>query len=183
MEKHKTRRFIIPPTRKIINYFQVAHAIAGDLRPDSPKPPRTFATSTTAIHLALKPHLRTTISDASELFNLPDLHDAMCRYLDRSSTGEPLDISGRRQATATRAILSDKIHVWTKIRVQLRTWNPSDPGLVEPAQTLVVAPPSTKYPAGRYDCGIASLTSDSSWPTQGLSGLLRFLISPTYDTD
>lgn len=167
------------PTRKVVNYFQAARVLSDDSRPGVLKPLRTFATSTTAIHLTLKPALRTTVSAASELFKIPDLQDAICRYLDRRSTGEALDVSGRRQANSSRSLFSDKLYVWTSVRVQLRTWNNSDPlaGSVEPAQTLVVSPPSPKYPSGRYDCAIASLTADSDWPAQGLSGSLPFLSS------
>lgn len=95
--------------------------------------------------------------------------------MDHCSASEPLDLLGRRQATASHVVLLDKVQVWTSIRVQLWTWNDSDPGSVEPAQTLVIAPPSQKHPSGCYDCGIASLTADSNWPAQGLSGLLPFL--------
>lgn len=168
------------PSRKVVNYFDAAFALVNNPRPGVLRPLRTFASSTTAIHLALKPSSRTTISDASELYGLPDLRDAICEYLDRCSRGEPYDISGRRQADA-RVILADKMQVWTSIRVQLRTWN--DPGSVEPAQTLVVAPPSQKYPSGCYDCGIVSPTDNSDWPAGGLNGFLEFFCRTANHTD
>ena len=68
------------PTRKVVNYFQVACALADNPPPSVPKSLRTFATSTTAVHLSLKPSLWMTILEASELFSLPDLHDTICRY-------------------------------------------------------------------------------------------------------
>ncbi|KAF8547967.1 hypothetical protein OG21DRAFT_1489777 [Imleria badia] len=162
------------PTHKVVNYFQAACILVNGPCPGIPKPLRSFTSSTTAFHLALKPFLRLTIPEALELFRLPDLHNAICRYLDRCSSGEPHDVSEQRQPTSC-VTLSDKMQIWTNIRVQLRTWR--DPGSVEPVQTLVVAPPSAKYPSGCYDCGIVSPSADSDWPDSGLKGLQAFLSS------
>jgi hypothetical protein len=162
------------PTRKIIDYFHIAHALASDPSPRVPQPLRTFASSTTAIHLALKSSSSTTIADASESFGLPDLHDAIRGCLDHSSHGEPHDVTGQRPTSFRCALLTDKVQIWSKIRVQLRNWH--DPGLVEPTQTLVISSPSQHYPHGCYDCVVISPTADSDWPTGGLNGMLYFIL-------
>ena len=62
-EEHKLDRevqdllFYYSPTCKVVDYFQAACLLANDARPSVLKPLRTFASSTTAIHLALKPSL------------------------------------------------------------------------------------------------------------------------------
>ena len=45
------------PSRTHVNYFEVSKAIAGGVVSTSVLPPRTFSSSTTAFHLALKPSL------------------------------------------------------------------------------------------------------------------------------
>ena len=68
------------PTHKVINYFHIVSSLSNGKVPDSPKPLRTFMSSTTAINLAIKPSLRMSIDDASEHFQLPDLCSAICEY-------------------------------------------------------------------------------------------------------
>lgn len=160
----------VSPIRKVVDYFQIAHALASKAPSQVPQPLRTFASATTAIHLALKPALRMTIPEASEHFGLPELRNAILGYLDRCSHGEPHDVAGRRP-TAFRSILStEKLQIWSKVRVQVWTWH--DPTSVEPAQTLFIVPPSQQHPSGLYDCAIISLTMNSDWPVGGLNGTL-----------
>lgn len=152
-------------TRTVTDYFQIAHALANDPRRSVPLPLRTFASSTTAFHLALKPSLLMTIPEASEYFALPDLHDAIRECLRHDLSDE----AGGRPTIAHLILPSEKLQIWSKVRVQLRTWH--KPESVEPAQTLVVSPASQRYPAGYYDCAIVSPTAESSWPDGGLNGM------------
>ncbi|KAG9316228.1 hypothetical protein JVU11DRAFT_2255 [Chiua virens] len=122
-----------------MDYFKVTVALANNMRPGVPLPLQTFASSTMAFHLALKPSFSMTITEASERFSLPDLNDAIQVCLDRCSNGEPHDLTGRRPATFDSILLMDRLQIWSKIWVQLRTWH--NPESVKPPQTLVIAPP------------------------------------------
>ncbi|KAF9232781.1 hypothetical protein BU15DRAFT_80860 [Melanogaster broomeanus] len=59
------------PTHKIIDYFKIADALAHGSSPNTLKPFCTFASCTTASHLATKPYLRMTISEAAFDLILP----------------------------------------------------------------------------------------------------------------
>ncbi|KAG6369754.1 hypothetical protein JVT61DRAFT_13625 [Boletus reticuloceps] len=65
------------PTRKTVNYFHIAQVLASNPLPRVLQPLRTFASSTTAIHLTLKPSSSVSIAVASDSFGLPDLYDAI----------------------------------------------------------------------------------------------------------
>ncbi|KAF8546128.1 hypothetical protein OG21DRAFT_1528029, partial [Imleria badia] len=107
------------------------------------------------------------ISEALESFELPDLHNAILGCLDHCSNGEPHAVEGRRPVTSRPIHPTEKLEIWTKIRVQLWTW--CKPESVELAQTLVIAPPSQCYPSGCYNCVIISPTVNSDWPSGGLN--------------
>ena len=154
------------PTRKIVNYFQIADALANGPSLNTPK--CTFASRTSAIHLATKPHHRMTIDEAAALFDLPDLRLAICEYFYRCANGIEHNIAGRRCASPNCNLPSDRIQIWTKVRVQVRNYH--NPGLVEPAQTMNIAPPSQEHPRGLYDSAVFSPGAESDWPSQGLNG-------------
>ncbi|KAG6377666.1 hypothetical protein JVT61DRAFT_14431 [Boletus reticuloceps] len=103
------------PTRKIVNYFHIAQALASNPPPRVLQPLRTFASSTTAIHLTLKPSSSASIAVASDSFGLPDLHDAIRGCLDRCSYGEPHDVKGQRPSSFRCVLPMDKVQIWTKI--------------------------------------------------------------------
>jgi len=157
------------PTRKVINYFNIASSLSNGNFPDSPKPFRTFASSTTTINLAVKPSLRMSIDDASDLFQIPDLRPAICEYLYCSARGEAHEVSGRRPATAHCDVPATGLQIWSKVWVQQQTFH--DLGMVKPPQTLVISPPSQHNASGTYDFVIVSPTADSDWPLNGLSGM------------
>ena len=150
------------PTRKVINYFNIASSLSNGDFPDSPKPFRTFASSTTTINLAVKPSLRMSIEDASDLFQIPNLRPAICEYLYCSARGEAHEVSGCRPATARCDVPATGLQIWSKIRVQQQTFH--DSGMVEPPQTLVISPPSQHNASGTYDFVIVSPMADSDWP-------------------
>ncbi|KIM56168.1 hypothetical protein SCLCIDRAFT_29796 [Scleroderma citrinum Foug A] len=127
------------PTRKVINYFNIASSLSNGEVPDSPKPLRTFTSSTTAINLAVKPSLRMSIDDASEHFQLPDLHSAICEYFYHSARGEVHKVSGHRPATACCNVPATGLQIWSKFQVQQRTFHNS--GTVDPPQMLIISPP------------------------------------------
>lgn len=153
-----------PPSRKIVDYFQIADALADGAQ----HPKHTFASSNTAIHLATKPHLRMTIDEAGTHFKLPDLRQAICEYLDRRANGVDYRTTNRRRPLLNYSLPTDKIQIWTKIRVQSRSYH--DPEIVEAAQTMNVSPPSEEHPCGLYDSAIFSPSIESDWPLRGLTG-------------
>ncbi|KIK15587.1 hypothetical protein PISMIDRAFT_16428 [Pisolithus microcarpus 441] len=63
------------PTHKVID--EVTHTIAHSPLPDPPKLLCTFASGTTAVHLATKPALWMMINEGVMLYKLPDLHPAI----------------------------------------------------------------------------------------------------------
>ena len=168
---------------RIINYFDIASSLNNGDFPGPPEPLRTFASSTTAINVALKPSLRMSIDNASHLFQIPNLHPAISEYFYRSARGEAHEISGHRHATARCDVFVNGLQIWSKIRVQQRTFH--DANAVEPPQTLVISPPSQHDASGTYDFAIVSPTADSYWPLNGLNGmsgyycLLDLLINDT----
>ena len=114
-----------------------------------------------------------TISEASESFGLPDLHDTILGCLVCCSNGKPHAVEGWRPATSHFIHLTERLQIWSKIQMQLQTWRKLES--VEPAQTLVIAPPSQCYPLGCYNCTIITLTANSDWPSGGLNGVLIFI--------
>ena len=156
------------PMRKIVDYFKIADVLAGGTLPSALHLKHTFASCTTAVHLATKLHRRMTIDEAAIFFNLPDLRPAICDYFDRCANGVDHNITGRRRASPNCSIRSDRIQIWTKVRVQVHNYH--NPGLVEPAQTMNVAPPSQEHPYGLYDSAVFSPSVESDWPSQGLNG-------------
>ena len=101
------------PTRKIVDYFKIADTL------NAPHSKHMFASRSTAIHLATKPHLQMTVDEAAALFDLPDLRLAISNYLDRCANGVDHNISGQRQASPNCSIPSDRIQIWTKVHVQV----------------------------------------------------------------
>ncbi|KAG6372388.1 hypothetical protein JVT61DRAFT_7853 [Boletus reticuloceps] len=68
-------------SRTPVNYFTITDALTSGFIPDVLKPCRTFSTSTTTFHLAIKPSLHMSIDAASDLFRLPDLHPTISEFL------------------------------------------------------------------------------------------------------
>lgn len=135
------------PTRQTANYFEMAEELASSTVPNTALPHRIFASSTTAFRLALKPSLRASIDEAAEMFSLPDLRAAIADYFHSHS---------------------ERMQIWFKVRVQQPKYH--NPQSFEPPQSLIVSPPSTRFPGGRYDCAIVSQSDESNWPSQGLQG-------------
>ena len=171
------------PTRKVVNYFDIASSLSNGDFPNSPRPFRSFSSSTTAINLVVKPSFRMSIDEASELFQIPDLQPTIREYFYHSAKGEAHEISGRRQSTTCCKVPATGLQIWSKIQVQQQTFH--DPGTVEPPQTLIISPPSQHNTSGTYDFAIVSPTANSNWPLNGLTGMFRVhcLIQLTHVND
>jgi len=61
------------PTHRLVNYFETTEGIANSVVLNTVLPPRFFSSSSTAFCLAVKPSLRVSIDEASELYGLPEL--------------------------------------------------------------------------------------------------------------
>ncbi|KAG9314873.1 hypothetical protein JVU11DRAFT_3973 [Chiua virens] len=156
------------PTRKVLDYFKVADMLINDMLNKAPHLRCTFMSGTTAIHLTIKPHHWMTIKEATTLFKLPDLCPAIHDYLDRCTNGIEHSIGSQRHASSNSSLPSNRIQIWTKIHVQTRNYH--DTAVVEPAQTMNIAPPSQEHPCGLYDSTVFSTHTKSDWPSSGLNG-------------
>ena len=143
------------PSRTHVNYFEVSKAITGGVVSTSVLPPRTFSSSTTAFHLALKPSLRISIDEAAELYGLPDLRSTVTDYFHHASrSGCPV---------------VENIQAWFKVRVQQPTYHSRES--FQSPQSLIASPPSTQSPSGRYDFAVVNQSDESEWPSKGLEGM------------
>ncbi|KAH7917570.1 hypothetical protein BV22DRAFT_1026118 [Leucogyrophana mollusca] len=175
-EKTRLAEFSSPGC-PIVNYFTITESL--NASPTAPQPSRTFATKTTAFHLAVKPSLRMTVDEAAEAFGLPDLRPAISDFLFQASNQLPHNISGWRRALPGCHLPFTKIQIWCKIRVQLPAYH--DRSSVEPPQTLRICPPSNELPQGLYDSVIMNTSPESHWPVNGLEGFvvqLRLVFRP-----
>ncbi|KAI5984418.1 hypothetical protein EDD15DRAFT_2177214 [Pisolithus albus] len=144
------------PTRRLLNYFSISSSLLLGARPSARKPYCTFATATTAFHLATKPSLRLTVDEAATTYQLPALEGAIATFFANGDTC----FQGREHAT-------NKLYIWHKVRVQQLSYH--DRNLLPP-QTLRAIPPASANPYGRYDPVIVSVHPQSDWPRSGLAG-------------
>ena len=153
------------PTCRLVNYFETAKEIASGAVPNTVLPPRIFSSSRTAFHLAVKPLLRVSIDEASELYALPELRSAITDYF-RHIGCSGVDLAAERMQT------------WFKVRVQQQSYH--DQELLEQPQSLLATPPSARLPGGQYDFAIVSETDQSDWPSNGLRGTFHEVTSIAY---
>ena len=140
------------PVRRTPNYFSISSALLLGAKPSAPRPYRTFATSTTGFHLAIKPSLRVSVHEAATLYQLPGFKDAIAVFF--TSHGLQLPI--------------DRLQVWHKIRVQQLAYHDRKTPLAP--QTLCAVPPSNTNRYGQHDAVIISPQLQSDWPKSGLKG-------------
>jgi len=144
------------PTCRIPNYFTLSSVLLLGAKPSTPKPYRTFATSTTSFHLATKPSSWSSVNEAATAYHLPDLADAIAAFF----RNEDALVQGQPR--------TDKLQIWHKVRVQQVSYHKSE--TVLPPQTICAIPPSTMNRFGRYNSVIISPGAQSDWPQNGLAG-------------
>jgi hypothetical protein len=105
-------------SRSTINYFSIADFLAHGCVPDAPKPYRTFATSTTAFHITIKPSLHVGIDEAATLFGIPDLCPAIRDFLQciEDKSGHPM--TSTRTQDLHCPLPFDRVQVWYKLHLQ-----------------------------------------------------------------
>ena len=145
--------------RPISNYFAMADALRHGSIPMAIKPYRTFATTTTAFHLASKPSLHLSLDEAAEMFKIPDLHQALVEHLHHLENGTPHTVSGTRSNHSTLPF--DRIQIWHRVRTQQMQYYNSIP---DAPQTLRALPPSASCPHGLYDAVVINAEPQGKWP-------------------
>jgi hypothetical protein len=160
-------------THHFIDYFDGARKlIEGTTGTNPPRPFRTFATLTTAYHLSADPTLtRMTVNKTAEIFELDDLRAALADYLERDAAASVHTIGGRRRATSDCKLPYERIQVWCKVRMQLRSYHEQR---IEPSQAVIAQPPSEAWPCGRYDAVIVNINPKFKWPHSHLEGSILF---------
>ena len=164
--------------RRPKDYFERAQQLMEDTSASAnpPKQFKTFATSIAAYHLNDSPTLtRMTVNKAAEIFKLDDLRPAIADYLERDATASAHVIRGRRRAPPTCKLPFERIQVWCKVRMQLKSYHEQR---LEPSQAVLAEPPSETWPCGRYDAVIVNVDPKFKWPRSHLEGsiLARFVL-------
>lgn len=89
----------------IIDYFSASCALLNGSDPTTPKSFHTFATSTTAFHIALKPLLCLTVVEAALKYKIPDLIPAFSAFV--------------MEQNRTWAFLNNiQLQIWHSVHVQ-----------------------------------------------------------------
>jgi hypothetical protein len=176
---------------KFLDYFAVAKSVENT---SNGKPARTFIGNPyTALHLNRTPSLSIiSIDEASEMFDLPDLRDAIDDYYLKLTHPHAHDKEG---PVLSLSRVNDNLHarsspefnglkIWFNIRVQTKSLQ--DPGLVNRSATIHATPPQQlddrllskseqNWVFGRYDCAL--FINDSDKPFFGSANLQGMLIA------
>lgn len=160
-------------TRIVPNYFKHAESLLRGDYPKAPRPYRTFSQGATAFQLPRDASYKTLdIRAVSTAFSLIDFRPALIDYLHRATSRDHHDpllvIGGRRVARADSSIDFDAIHVWNRLRIQLKQYH--RPDQVTNPRTLVASPPCDEWPAGHYDTVLVNTDSSKEWPNSGIEG-------------
>jgi hypothetical protein len=161
-------------THHVVDYFQRARQLIEGTYASAnpPRPFRTFATSITAYHLSAEPTLtRTTVDETAKTFMLDDLRAALGDYLGRDAAASIHAIGGRRRALPNCKLPFERIQVWCKARMQLKSYHEQR---LEPSQAVLAQPPSEAWPCGRYDAVIVNADPTFKWPHSHLEGSILF---------
>jgi hypothetical protein len=158
-------------SRRLVNYFTIAAQLSRGEFPKAPKPFRTFTSTqgNTAFHLTRDPVGRQlSIHDASGIFKLPDLEQALIAYLHRVSHKMELTLAGRRPTLKDARLPFEAIQIWHSVRLQSLSFH--DPTRVLLPQTVNASPPDEIWRFGRGDAVIVSTNPQHKWPRSGLQG-------------
>jgi hypothetical protein len=166
-------------TSRVPDYFYTAELVKKGLvglsrtRDKSPlQPPRTYQCAENVVyHLARDPsYPKRTIAEVAQLYNLPDLAEAIGSFIKRvasSSTGYIDSIGGRRLIHQNTLPVS-YLQVWKKVRIQSKGYHHPHDKLVP--YTINASPPSAVWPYGQFDSVIFNIDQHEKWPKSGLHG-------------
>ncbi|KAF7981980.1 hypothetical protein HWV62_30801 [Athelia sp. TMB] len=168
---------LVGPKRRLVDYFADARrldvlASSGQTERQLPFPLRTFTCGATSFHLNRDPSFSLTVDDASEIYGLPDLRQALADYArDATDPGSNVmtSIIGTRRTSLPGCGLSfNLIRVWLKIRMQSKTFH--DTECVAEPRTVMCAPPSEEWVFGHSDTVLVNNEPDKQWPASGFTG-------------
>ncbi|KAF7965082.1 hypothetical protein HWV62_45763 [Athelia sp. TMB] len=156
------------------DYFAHAKRLAAENHPRQPFPPRTFISDSeqTAFHLGRDPSCKLSLKDASTIFDIPDLQQALAAYLRNAADPKininTVPIGGRRVAVPNDTLPSGDIRIWTNVRIQAKKYHHAH----KPAEarTVMASPQCAGWPVGRYDTVILNNDPEQKWPQSGLRG-------------
>ena len=135
-------------------------------------PPRTYQSSeNTVFHLSRDPAYRKTITEAAQLYSIPDLPAAIGSFILRVSNdptnGHINSVGGKRLIHHGNLPVSH-LQVWKKLRLQTTSYHYPHNKL--PPYTLNATPPSSTWPHGCFDSAIFNTDPSQKWPQSGIFG-------------
>lgn len=105
----------VAPRRTVVDYFSASATLLDGSNPSAPRPFRTFATSTTAFHVAIKPSSRLTVAEAAVEYHLPDLIPALSAFLaQQNGSSAPTNLN------------NVKLQIWHSVRIQQLAYHNKD---------------------------------------------------------
>ena len=157
------------PKRSPTNYFKKAQELMASPRESVLFPLCTFVVCNTAISAARDPKVfRATVDDISISFDIPDLHDALGDYFQHEAQRLPHQVTGQHRLKNNCSLPFSHLAIWHAVRLQQMPFHPD--GDLNPAQTVVAAPPSAAWQYGQYDSVLVNIDSRKEWPQSGLDG-------------
>jgi uncharacterized protein DUF6830 len=165
-------------TSRVPDYFHTAELVKKGLSGltrggHSLKPPRTYhCTDNIVYHLMRDPaYSQTTIPEVAQLYNIPDLPDAIGAFISRI-TRDPtkchIDSVGGRRRILQESLPVSHLQIWRKVRIQTTTYHHPHNKLMP--NTINAAPPSPAWPHGQFDSVVFNVDPSKKWPQSGLHG-------------
>ncbi|KAI6027167.1 hypothetical protein EDC04DRAFT_2605926 [Pisolithus marmoratus] len=159
------------PRWPVPNFFAVAEWLRTALHYSIPYPVCTFASGATALHLNYKPSITCiSISEAAELFNLPDLQGALADYLHHEGAyAQNFHSFGWQWHSPPDAHLPfADLQIWYKVHLQQKSYHNS--GSLQPVFTVNAQPPDCTWKYGCHDAVILQVDVHHEWPSSSLTG-------------
>lgn len=166
------------PKQGTKDYFHLADLVQqGLVTASSLVPHRTLQVAPNIVfHLNRIPSQRKQLIDnIAAIFSIEDFGPAISDFINRlRNTGGDKDsghisiVGGRRLAPRSRVLSVQFAEVWTKMRLQTKSYHYPHTNL--PASTIHASPPSKEWPNGRFDPVIVNIDASKKWPQSGLSG-------------
>jgi len=146
------------------DYFAKAQELLVSPRGSVPIPLHMSVVCNTVINIIKDPKINhTPIDTIATEHNIPDLHSAIGDYLQWEAQRLSHQVAGQRHSTNTCNLLFSHLAVWHAVRLQQRPFHPG--GDLDPAHTVIAAPPSTTWHYGRYDPVLFNTDLSKEWPT------------------
>ncbi|KAJ4493090.1 hypothetical protein C8J55DRAFT_586255 [Lentinula edodes] len=155
------------------NFFLKARLLRQTL--SAPLPHRVFTDEISgniaAFSLVRDPDLKTmSIEDISQLYSIQDFQGAISDFIDRFKAGiQTFVVGGRRNGNSQSIIPFTKVKLWSRIRIQSKTYFNWD--LLADPHTIFAAPPGPSWEFGRSNAAIINIDPKFHWPRSSLEGM------------